>query len=113
VEHLPEYLRRANAGCSESNPSPEPLSYLMRQQIEAALEAGSLDLKAAVTRDADEIERAILTEILGRRHFTQHELCSLFKLDPKTLRAKLRKHGLKTVLGRSSSLHDPNMTILQ
>jgi two-component system, NtrC family, response regulator AtoC len=112
VEHLPEYLRRTNAGCTEIKHSPAPLSYLMRQQIEAALEAGSLDLKAAVARDAEEIEKAILTEILGRRHFTQHELCSLFKLDPKTLRAKLRKYGLKTVLGQSSFLNDPDITIL-
>jgi two-component system, NtrC family, response regulator AtoC len=107
VEHLPEYLHRADAGASEIKSSLAPLSYSLHQQIETALKDGSLDLKAAVARDAEEIEKAILTKILERRHFTQHELCSLLKLDPKTLRAKLRKYGLRAggALGSSPPFH--------
>jgi two-component system, NtrC family, response regulator AtoC len=111
VEHLPEYLRRADAIDSENQSSPAPLSYSLRRQIETALKDGSLDLKAVAARNAEEIEKAILTEILERRHFAQHELCSLLKLDPKTLRAKLRKYGLKTLPDRPSVSHVPDMTI--
>ncbi len=99
VEHLPEYLRRTDAGSSENKSSTAPLSNSLHQQIKTALEDGSLDLKAAVARNTEEIEKAILTEILESRPFTQHELCGLLKLDPKTLRAKLRKYGLKTMGG--------------
>jgi len=56
---------------------------------------GTLELKTVVTKNSEEFEKAILSEILKGRHFNQRDLCSRLKLDPKTLRAKLKKYGLK------------------
>jgi DNA-binding NtrC family response regulator len=56
---------------------------------------GTLDLKAVVTKNSEEFEKAILSEILKGPHFNQQDLCGRLKLDPKTLRAKLQKFGLQ------------------
>ena len=55
-----------------------------------------LDLKTLVARYSEEIEEQVLSELLHKRNFTQAELSALLQVDPKTLRAKLQKFGLKT-----------------
>ncbi len=55
-----------------------------------------LDIKTLVARYSEEIEEQVLSELLHKRNFTQAELSALLQVDPKTLRAKLQKFGLKT-----------------
>ncbi len=111
VDHLPEYLRRTDRGAGENNPTPARLSNFLLRQIESAIEGGSLDLKAAVAQNGEEFERAVLSEVLERSQFNQHDLCNLLKLDPKTLRAKLHKYGLKTRQSRRPVSPIPDTTI--
>jgi DNA-binding NtrC family response regulator len=111
VEHLPEYLRRTDAEASENNSAAVLLRHSLLNHIQSAIESGSLDLKATVAQSAEEFEKTVLSEILERCHFNQHELCNLLNLDPKTLRAKLHKYGLKTRLSRAPVARIPDMKI--
>jgi DNA-binding NtrC family response regulator len=94
VEHLPEYLRRSDEAESDRR-APARLPLPLLRQVKSAFEMGNLDLKAVVAQNSEEFEKAILSEILEERHFNQRDLCGRLKLDPKTLRAKLQKYGLK------------------
>ena len=95
VEHLPEYLRRSDAAVYDRGAAPARLPLPLLKQVQSAFEMGALDLKAMITQNSEEFEKAILSEILEGRHFNQQDLCSRLNLDPKTLRAKLKKYGLK------------------
>jgi DNA-binding NtrC family response regulator len=95
VEHLPEYLRRSDEADSGRRAAPAGIPLPLLKQVQSAFEMGTLDLKAVVTKNSEEFEKAILSEILKGRHFNQQDLCGRLKLDPKTLRAKLKKYGLK------------------
>ena len=97
-EHLPEYLLRASFTTTTPvmEATLERSSDRIRQQIDAGLENGLLDLKTLVADYSEEIERQVLSELLLKRNFTQAELSTLLQVDPKTLRAKLQKFGLKT-----------------
>jgi DNA-binding NtrC family response regulator len=110
IEHLPEYLRRTNTVEGQNPATPALLPYPLLKQIESALESGYLDLKNTVAQNAESFEKAILTEVLERSHFNQHTLCNLLKLDPKTLRAKLQKYGLKPRSSRARDSHIPDTT---
>ena len=92
VGHLPDYLRRGVRAGSNGAGSAERL----KDEVEAGLERGSLDLKRIAAEHAEEAERIVLSDLLERRSFTQAELSELVAIDPKTLRAKLQKFGLKT-----------------
>jgi DNA-binding NtrC family response regulator len=95
VEHLPEYLRRSDEAESGRSAAPAGFPLPLLKQVQSSVEMGTLDLKAVVTKNSEEFEKAILSEILKGRHFNQQDLCGRLKLDPKTLRAKLKKYGLK------------------
>jgi DNA-binding NtrC family response regulator len=70
-----------------------------------------LDLKAMVSQNAEEFEKAVLSEILERSSFNQHDLCALLDLDPKTLRTKIQRYGLKTRSSRGPGSDMPDTTI--
>jgi DNA-binding protein Fis len=55
-----------------------------------------MDLKGIVAGYSEEIEQAVLTELLNHGRYTQGELCNLLNINPKTLRAKLQKFRLST-----------------
>jgi DNA-binding NtrC family response regulator len=99
VDHLPEYLKRAASVPGQGPPAGIHLREQVRSQVEEGLASGTLHLKELVARYSEEAEKAVLEELLSRRRFTQAELCALLNLDPKTLRAKLLKYGLKTRVG--------------
>jgi len=96
AEDLPEYLLRASFATPVMEAASEHSSDRIRKQIDAGLEKGLLDLKTLVADYSEEIERQVLSELLLKRNFTQAELSALLQVDPKTLRAKLQKFGLKT-----------------
>ena len=95
-EHLPEYLSRASFPPAVMEAASGLSSDSIRKQIDEGLEKGLLDLKTLVARYSEEIEEQVLSELLHKRNFTQAELSALLQVDPKTLRAKLQKFGLKT-----------------
>ena len=95
-EHLPEYLSRASFPPVVMEAASGLSSDSIRKQIDEGLEKGLLDLKTLVARYSEEIEEQVLSELLHKRNFTQAELSALLQVDPKTLRAKLQKFGLKT-----------------
>jgi DNA-binding Lrp family transcriptional regulator len=51
-------------------------------------------LKAVAARGAEAAERALLRELLARGDLSLGRLSRLLDVDPKTLRARLRKYGL-------------------
>jgi two-component system, NtrC family, response regulator len=91
--YLPEYLSRPNSK-PEASAADAYFREIVCRAIDSVIENGALDLKALVAGFGDQIERAVFAELLGRRRRTQSELCALLKIDPKTLRAKLKKYDL-------------------
>jgi len=98
VESLPERFRRSDLSDGAES-SAGYFKELAAQQVNLGLKSGELDLKALVSGFEEQVEQAVLRELLSRRKFTQMELCSILKVDPKTLRAKLNKYDLRDVSG--------------
>jgi DNA-binding NtrC family response regulator len=115
-EHLPASLHRQHAGSGTTGPNPGlqaapnpgtmgpheapnpgPVSP-SGDHVSVALEIGadleSLDLKQLASIATEKAERAVLSRILCERRYSQAQLAKLMNIDPKTLRAKLRKYGL-------------------
>ncbi len=105
VESLPDRLRRPTRGIGAETAAAY-FRELAAQQVTLSLKSGVLDLKAFVAGFEEQIEQAVLRELIGRRRFTQMELCSLLKVDPKTLRAKLNKYDLRDLPGGSLPTSD-------
>ncbi|MEO7736226.1 MAG: sigma-54 dependent transcriptional regulator [Kofleriaceae bacterium] len=63
-------------------------------EIEFDDEADQLDLKALAESASDQAERAVLAAVLSKGKYTHAQLAKKLNVDPKTLRAKLRKYGL-------------------
>jgi DNA-binding NtrC family response regulator len=100
VESLPDRLRRADTGKGAESTTAY-FKELAEQQVTLGLKNGVLDLKAFVSGFEEQVEQAVLRELLRRCKFTQLELCALLKVDPKTLRAKLTKYELRDLPGSS------------
>ena len=62
-------------------------------EVELDTEGQGMDLKALTSAASEQAERAILGAMLQKGH-SQAQLAKLMNIDPKTLRSKLRKHGL-------------------
>ncbi|MGA2263323.1 MAG: sigma-54 dependent transcriptional regulator [Acidobacteriota bacterium] len=96
VEQLPEYLRHTSGSSIPMESHANAFREDLRRRIDAGLAAGSVDFKSITANYTEEIERELLTILLERQRFTQIKLSELLGLDPKTLRVKLQKFGLKT-----------------
>jgi DNA-binding NtrC family response regulator len=96
VAQLPPSLRRtprADAGPAWSADAAEPDR--LRVALDIPLAETGLDLKAVGARAAEEAERALLQKMLAAGDRSLGRLARRLSVDPKTLRAKLRKLGLK------------------
>ena len=60
-------------------------------ELEVDLDADQIDLKAVAAIAADRAEQALLSALLERSSGSRAELARRLKVDPKTLRAKLRR----------------------
>jgi two-component system nitrogen regulation response regulator GlnG len=96
LEQLPEYLRHPSGSSILQESYTTVFRADIRRRIDAGLAAGSIDFKSLIATYTEEIERDLLTTLLERRRFTRVELSELLDLDPKTLRVKLLKFGLKS-----------------
>jgi DNA-binding NtrC family response regulator len=65
----------------------------VRIELDVETDADNIDLKVIAAAAEEQAERAILEAVLRRGH-SHARLAKILNLDPKTLRGKLRKHGL-------------------
>ncbi|MBI5502051.1 MAG: sigma-54-dependent Fis family transcriptional regulator [Deltaproteobacteria bacterium] len=68
---------------------------VLHVELDIPLAETGIDLKAVGSRAAEEAERALLRELLARGEPSLGRLSRLLDVDPKTLRAKLKKYGLR------------------
>jgi two-component system response regulator AtoC len=93
-EDLPEHLRRGWMKAEDAR--MDSIKERVRPWVESGLREGFLNLRALSASILEEVEQEILEQILGSRTFTHAELSKFLNVDPKTLRVRLKKFGLKT-----------------
>jgi DNA-binding NtrC family response regulator len=89
-DHLPASLHHQTPGSASVSASGDRVSV----ELEIGADPDSLDLKQLANVATEKAERAILERIVRERRYSQAQLAKLMNVDPKTLRAKLRKYGL-------------------
>jgi DNA-binding NtrC family response regulator len=67
-------------------------------EVEFGIHAAHLDLKAVGAEAAEKVERSLLASLLRDRRLSRAQMAKLLGVDPKTLRSKLRRYGLKEAL---------------
>jgi DNA-binding NtrC family response regulator len=89
-EHLPKDL-----GETEDSRSPlDTAGDRFRMEIEFGTDVDQMDLKVLANAASEKAERAVLETILRQGRHSHAQLAKMMNVDPKTLRAKLRKYGL-------------------
>jgi len=99
-EHLPPEIR-ALASCPVPVPGimdRVPADDRLTVEVEFGIRADHLDLKAVGAEAAEKVERSLLASLLRDRRMSRAQLARLLGVDPKTLRTKLRRYGLKEAL---------------
>jgi DNA-binding NtrC family response regulator len=91
---LPVNLRRNRMAADDAQ--TESIKDRVRLWVEAGVREGFLNLRALSTSVVEEVEQEVLERLLQSRDFTQAELSEFLDVDPKTLRVRLHKFGLKT-----------------
>ena len=104
--HLPRWISHPDPAGHDGSPGGiaprgEPMDAVgvgadsegERFRVEITFGDGGLDLKRLTNEASEKAERAVLATLLGKGH-SQAQLARLLNVDPKTLRGKLRKHGL-------------------
>ncbi len=98
LEHLPPAVTAALAGSAtssmRSDAAPETAPGRVRVDVPVDLAAEHIDLKAVSAAAVDAVEREVLARLLEGTRGSRAELARRLGVDPKTLRAKLRRHGL-------------------
>ncbi|MBI4639619.1 MAG: sigma-54-dependent Fis family transcriptional regulator [Candidatus Tectomicrobia bacterium] len=90
-QHLSKYLRPFGT----MNPSHDHEEGV-RLEVGMTLEIGKrLDFKQFRDRVVEEAEKELITRIIHRGYFKKSQLAEFLNIDPKTLRAKLKKFGLE------------------
>jgi DNA-binding NtrC family response regulator len=79
----------------EGEREPDLEQERLRLEIEVGLKAHEIDLKALGARAAEEAERSLLRALVHRERMSGAQMARLLGVDPKTLRAKLRRYGLE------------------
>jgi DNA-binding NtrC family response regulator len=96
---LPEHLPPEVFGPASFQPA-EPAAPVpeddrrLRLEIEIEPEASQIDLKALGAQAAELAERTLLQTLIRRRRMSGSKMARLLGVDPKTLRAKLRRYGV-------------------
>lgn len=101
AEHLPKDLggedapSGMNATGSRAPAPADSAGERFRMEIEFGTDNDQMDLKALANAASEKAERAVLETILRQARYSHAQLAKLMNVDPKTLRAKLRKYGLE------------------
>jgi DNA-binding NtrC family response regulator len=90
AEHLPRDLGESVMPGKPGDASGDRF----RMEIEFGSDIDQMDLKALANAASEKAERAVLETILRQGRYSHSQLAKLMNVDPKTLRAKLRKYGL-------------------
>jgi len=110
VDHLPPEIRgQASPATTAHRPAlglPEVASgssndgeaARLKLDFELGFLASEIDLKAYAAEAGEQAERSLLTALLSRRRMSGAQMAKLLSVDPKTLRAKLKKYGLEMKL---------------
>ena len=98
VKHLPRELHAPAKRTPTPLPAPPAEASEDRLHVELDLGIGvsGLDLKAFSAEAAEQAERTLLHTLLRRASMNYTQLAKMLSVDPKTLRAKLRKYRLET-----------------
>ena len=101
--HLPEYLRSDISMLMDYAQRQLPLFSAGEKEISMEIKFGfdiekGIRLKDLSAEAAEAAEGNIIREVMNKRKFTQAQLAEFLAVDPKTLRAKLRR--LKISAGR-------------
>jgi DNA-binding NtrC family response regulator len=99
-EHLPPEIR-ALGSCPVPVPGVldrVPADDRLTVEVEFGIRSAHLDLKAVGAEAAEKVERSLLASLLRDRRMSRAQLARLLGVDPKTLRTKLRRYGLKEAL---------------
>jgi DNA-binding NtrC family response regulator len=67
----------------------------LRVELDLGIAASALDLKAFGAEAAEQAERSLLVTLMRRSSMSLAQLAKMLGVDPKTLRAKLRKYRLE------------------
>jgi DNA-binding NtrC family response regulator len=96
-EHLPPEVAAPASFRPVAHTAPEQGEddRLLRLEIEVEPEADQIDLKAFGAQAAELAERALLQTLIRRRRLSGSKMARLLGVDPKTLRAKLRRYGIE------------------
>jgi DNA-binding NtrC family response regulator len=70
----------------------------LRFEFEVGLQGSEVDLKALGARAAEQAERSVLAALIRHGSRSHAHLAKILSVDPKTLRLKLRRYGLDTVV---------------
>ncbi|MBI4703936.1 MAG: sigma-54-dependent Fis family transcriptional regulator [Deltaproteobacteria bacterium] len=93
AEHLPPEVRGV-AAPSGGAPDGDAGAERPRLAIDLDPAAAGTDLKAVAAHAAEQAERFLLAALVRRGGMTGRQMAVLLGIDPKTLRAKLRRYGL-------------------
>jgi DNA-binding NtrC family response regulator len=91
AEHLPAYIRRGGLNAQKKAEGIFSQGLIIEEEIEKGLREGVLDLKALVKKCSDTIEERVIRDIMERSNMNMAEVAQFLKIDPKTLRAKIRQ----------------------
>ncbi|MBI5490275.1 MAG: sigma-54-dependent Fis family transcriptional regulator [Deltaproteobacteria bacterium] len=78
-----------------SEAAPDLQGSVLHVELDIPLARTGVDLKAVGALAAEQAEQALLRELLARGGLSLGRLSRLLDVDPKTLRAKLKKYGLR------------------
>jgi two-component system response regulator AtoC len=92
-ENLPEHLRKTRTQAKESQIGG--IEARVSRWVESGVREGFLNIRALSSSVTEEVEQEVLEQLLKARTFTHAELSRFLDMDPKTLRARLKKFGLK------------------
>jgi len=99
-EHLPaEVMGHVASFALVFNDAGVGVEERLRLEFEVGLDSSEVDLKAVGNQAAEQAERSLLEALLRRHQLSGAQLARRVGVDPKTLRAKLRRYGLEVGLG--------------
>jgi DNA-binding NtrC family response regulator len=95
-EDLPAPIRAGAGGPVAALPMPAADRDHLRFEVELGLRDSDMDLKALGAQAAEQAERSVLQALIQRGTCSSAHLARCLSVDPKTLRLKLRRYGLRS-----------------
>ncbi len=94
--HLPPEIQ-SSASIVHVHVKPHEDEDRFQIEVEIGLNASEIDLKAVGAEAAERAERSLLSALVQRCHVSRSQMAKMLNVDPKTLRAKMRKFGIERI----------------